>query len=272
MPSRSLTQILGQAARKAGLTKPAFRALERARAIRGGQRGAPVRDGLALPPTLLRVRVAGDADPQAFLRGGALGAEIIRATVEAHLEGGMGRLRAVLDFGCGCGRIARHWAGLDGPELFGCDYNPELVDWCSRNLPFLNAESNGPSPPLPYPPERFDLVYAISVFTHLSERKQADWMEELRRVLEPGGMLLFTTKGDSHAHHLTKPGGPGVDDYRAGRLVVTDVEAEGLNLCAAYHPHEWVVREMLDGFDLLEFSPSGARMAGDQDLYLARRR
>jgi SAM-dependent methyltransferase len=271
VPRPSLTQILGLAARKTGLTKPGFRALEHVKAVRGPPTAGVIRDGLPLPPALLRVRVTGDADPAEFLRGGAVGAEIIRRAIDRHSEGGMGQLGAVLDFGCGCGRIARHWAQVEGPEYFGCDYNAELVEWCADNLPFLNVATNGLAPPLPYSAERFDLVYAVSVFTHLSEDRQFDWMREISRVLRPGGMLLFTTKGDSHAHELTKPGRPGLDAYRAGRLVVTDVEAEGLNLCAAYHPYQWVVNDMLDGFELLEFSPSGAAMVGGQDLYLVRR-
>ena len=128
----------------------------------------------------------------------------------------MRKLNAVLDFGCGCGRIARHWASLEGPEFFGCDYNQEFVDWCTSNLPFLTVRSNQLEPPLPYDAECFNLVYAISVFTHLSEPKQSEWMSELRRVLQPGGLLLFTTKGDGHAHELTKPGRPGLEAYREG--------------------------------------------------------
>jgi SAM-dependent methyltransferase len=271
VPRSSLTQVLGHAARRTGLTKPAFKALEQVRAVRGGRRAAVAPDGLPLPPSLLRVRVIGTADPDAFLEGGAVGAEIIKSTVDRHQPGGMQSLDSVLDFGCGCGRISRNWAELEGPSFHGCDYNPELVKWCRDNLPFLTVAENSLSPPLPYGPESFNLVYATSVFTHLSERSQFDWMSELRRVLRPAGMLLFTTKGDSHVHELDKPGRPGLDDYRAGKLVVTDVDAEGLNLCAAYHPYQWVVDKMLDGFELLEFAPSGAAMVGDQDLYLVRR-
>jgi ubiquinone/menaquinone biosynthesis C-methylase UbiE len=272
VPRSSLTQVLGHAARRTGLTKPAFRALEHVRAARGARRVAAVSDGLPLPPALLRVRVTGNADPDAFLEGGAVGARVIRETVERHRPGGMQSLGAVLDFGCGCGRIARNWASVEGPSFHGCDLNPELVEWCRENLPFLTPASNSLSPPLPYGAESFDLVYATSVFTHLSERSQFEWMAELRRVLRPDGMLLFTTKGDSLAYELEKPGRPGPERYRAGQLVVTDVDAEGLNLCAAYHPHGWVVENMLDGFELLEFTPSGAAMVGDQDLYLVRRR
>ena len=141
-----------------------------------------------------------------------------------------------------------------------------------RSQPSVHARAAQPArAPLPYADGQFDLVYAFSVFTHLTERMQHEWIAEVRRVLAPGGLLLFSTKGDSHAHHLTKPGGPGLDDYNAGRFVITDASVEGSNLCAAYHPYDWVVQEMLKGLELLEFSPGGAVMSGGQDLYLVQR-
>jgi SAM-dependent methyltransferase len=267
----SVTQVLGLGARRLRLTSPAFKALERYKAFRGRGDDITEADGLPLPPPLLRVRVNGDPDPEAFLRLGREGARVIGEAVARHSPGGMEGLGAVLDFGCGCGRLARHWDALDGPEVFGCDLNPDAIAWCRANLRFMQADTNGLAPPLPHPSERFDLVYATSVFTHLSEAMQHEWMAEMRRVLRPGGLLFLTTKGDSHADELTKPGRPGLENYKAGRFVVTDDRVEGLNLCAAYHPYDWVVNEMLTGFELLEFAPSGATMSGGQDFYLVRR-
>src|SRR5215510_2331007 len=65
-------------------------------------------DGLPLPPATLRVRVAGTADIESFLHGGQLGAETVRELLAA---GGrpLDQCHAILDFGCGCGRVLRHW-------------------------------------------------------------------------------------------------------------------------------------------------------------------
>ena len=49
------------------------------------------------------------------------------------------RLGAILDFGCGAGRVLRHWKSLEGPALHGTDYNPELVAWCAASLPFAHV-------------------------------------------------------------------------------------------------------------------------------------
>jgi SAM-dependent methyltransferase len=277
----TVTQLTGMAARRLRLTKPAFRALERYRAMRG-TRGlglsedpdpsASTADRLPLPPPLLRVQVSGDPNIEDFLRSGAEGARVLSEMVQRHVPAGIEGLGAMLDFGCGCGRIARHWAELVGPQVYGCDYNPALVRWCGENLPFMHVQRNNLAPPLSYANEQFDLVYALSVFTHLSERMQFEWIGELRRVIRPGGYVLFTTHGDTQAaEHLSRPGRTGLEAYRAGQFVVTDESVEGLNLCGAYHPHEWVVDQMLKGFELVEFSPQGATMNGGQDLYFARR-
>jgi SAM-dependent methyltransferase len=178
----------------------------------------------------------------------------------------------MLDFGVGCGRVARHWAGLD-VDVHGCDYNGELVEWCRRNLPHVTARSNGLDPPLPYDDERFDLVYALSVFTHLTESRQRSWMAELRRVTRPGGLVLFTTHGPSFRFSDPAWPPPEIRERLAGgELVVILPEHAGRNACTAIHPRAWVEEHMLAGFELLEYCENGAAMNGGQDLYLARRR
>ena len=79
---------------------------------------------------------------------------------------------SILDFGCGCGRVVRWWRDLPA-EIHGSDFNPTLVRWCRENLPFGVFEVNRPEPPLPYPDDSFDLVYALSVLTHLAGRDAA---------------------------------------------------------------------------------------------------
>ncbi len=103
----------------------------------------------------------------------------------------------VLDFGCGGGRVLRGFPQLyPHLELYGSDYNQKLIDWASAHFPEeFHFNQNQLHPPLPYDDDFFDLVYMISVFTHLSLDCQMAWLAELRRVLKPGRPLVLTLHG-----------------------------------------------------------------------------
>ncbi len=98
----------------------------------------------------------------------------------------------VLDFGCGCGRTIRWFLRESGAEFRGVDVDAEAIDWCNQHLKRGHFLANAPNPPLPYPAEYFDVVYCLSVFTHLNESMQDAWLGELNRILRPGGALLLT--------------------------------------------------------------------------------
>ena len=115
----------------------------------------------------------------------------------------LGDRRSVLDLGCGCGRVARWWAEVEGPRFYGCDYNPKLAAWCEQNLPFLDARANSLAPPLPFAEERpFGLIYALSVFTHLTAELEREWLAEIRASLGEGDLFLFTVSGERYRYLL----------------------------------------------------------------------
>lgn len=106
----------------------------------------------------------------------------------------------ILDWGCGCGRITRHWLGT-GHNVFGIDIDAEAIDWCKSNLQFANFQTCGLKPPTDFADKMFDLVTATSVITHLGLSEQVKWMEELWRIVKPGGTVLVTHQGP---HSMTK--------------------------------------------------------------------
>jgi SAM-dependent methyltransferase len=116
---------------------------------------------------------------------------------------GLERRPRFLDFACGCGRIARYMQAWDC-DLFACDMNPQLVEWCQSHLLETSTIQNQRNPPLDYPDGYFDFVYAYSVFTHTSEAATREWIHELRRVLIPGSLLAFTTNGSHWIDSVSK--------------------------------------------------------------------
>jgi SAM-dependent methyltransferase len=254
---------------RARLLRPAERLREEWLTRRVDERLACGPDGMPLPPPRLRLLVDGrSADAGHFLRVGRQMFEGIRGGVEA-----MGRdpeeLGAVLDFGCGCGRVARHWAALRGPELHGCDYNPALVDWCAANLCAMRAYRNELAPPLPQVSGSFDLIYALSVFTHLDVELQGAWLAEYRRLLAPGGLLVVSVLGATVAHRL---GAEERRRFEAGEMVVQRPRLAGRNLCSAYHPRAYVEGKLLADFeDVSTFDLGSPQLPIWQTGYICRR-
>lgn len=102
----------------------------------------------------------------------------------------------VLDFGCGAGRQVQYFYDRANVKLTGCDPSQPHIQWLSENYPSANFYVSKFAPPLPFSNASFDLVYSVSVFTHLSEKAQFEWLSELRRILRPGGIALLTIMGE----------------------------------------------------------------------------
>lgn len=263
-----MKSLLLRALERLRLLRPAYRVYERALASRPGRRPAVADDGLPLPPPELIVRVTGSPDPQWFLDSGRLAAGSLRAALMRHRLN-VEQFGVLLDFGCGCGRVVRNWRALPSTDVHGTDYSEKAVGWCRRNLPFAQFETNGLGPPLAYTDGSFDFAYALSVFTHLPEELQTAWMAELTRVLRPDGYLALTTHGEAYLPRLDA--GERAR-FARGELVVRWGRLAGTNLCAAYHPPEYVREHLAADFELVDFVREGAKGNPQQDQYLLRKR
>jgi SAM-dependent methyltransferase len=238
--------------RRVRLLGPTFRAYERLLGLHLERESRTAPDGLPVPSRYMRTLVyAGDRD--SFLRKGEQDANSIASAVAAT---GLdpADASAILDFGCGCGRVCRFWRPLPTREVHGCDYNARLVAWCANNLRHVQALQNGLDPPLPYPDAKFDVVYSLSVFTHLDEARQHSWMAELVRVLAPRGRLLFTLHGEAARPHMTDR---ERSEFDAGRPVARFGVHAGSNLCSTYHPRSWAEDQLLGDLELLSYVPAG---------------
>ncbi len=147
-----------------------------------------------LPPRRLRAR-AGAAGAWEYFEGGRQAAaeleQILRAAGRDPAQ-----LDSVLDFGCGAGRVLGHFAAVaPGAECSGCDVDQAAIAWATAHRRDWQWSVSSFEPPLPYDAGRFELVYSISVFSHLGRGLQDRWLRELHRVLAPGGVAMLSVHG-----------------------------------------------------------------------------
>src|SRR5690554_720032 len=177
----------------------------------------------------------------------------------------------ILDWGCGPGRIIRHLSKFIGEDctLYGTDYNKKSIEWCAQNLPSISFNNNRLNAVLPYADNFFDIIYGLSVFTHLSEPMHFHWYNELRRILKPDGIFLFTTQGDNFKTKLVKQ---ELNIFEAGKIVVRGAVKEGHRSFSAFHPKKFI--EELTGDDIvlehIEQKPSSTGWL-PQDIWIVRK-
>jgi SAM-dependent methyltransferase len=133
---------------------------------------------------------------------------------------------SVLDVGCGIGRNAVPLIG-HVREYEGFDIMPEAVRWCQKNITprhpnfrFRLADvrndryhpegrSAASEYRFPYADDSFDLVFLISVFTHMLPRDMENYLSEIARVLKPGGRcaLSYFLLNDETRRNIEAGGG-----------------------------------------------------------------
>jgi SAM-dependent methyltransferase len=108
----------------------------------------------------------------------------------------------VLDFGCGWGRLTRFLARDVEPGcLFGCDPVEEILDVCRESgVPATLARTDFLPERLPFD-EQFDLAFAFSVFTHISEDAHERCLRALHGSLRPGGIAVLTVRPPEYLHY-----------------------------------------------------------------------
>lgn len=221
-----------------------------------------------LPPSELRKRVHGVTQRSSFERVGKAVAKTLLDVALPHLSGAEGTPK-VLDFGCGCGRVLAYFRQGADVDLVGADIDEEAILWCRNNLSELASfVVNSTLPPIDFPENSFDLIYSISVMTHLPEDMQDAWLMELRRIAKPGALILLTTR-NIHGVDLSKRQRECFNKrgfvYGGGRLT------SGLPdfYRSAFHSNEYVSKHWGKILDVLEFRPRG--LLGDQDLVICRK-
>jgi len=139
-------------------------------------------------------------DIEEFFRSGAAEIDAVLARAERMGNAPAARRRA-LDFGCGVGRLtqamAPHFTRCDGVDIskamlrLAREHN-RFPDRCIYHL------NEAPDLAL-FETAAFDFVYSTLVLQHMAPRYSRRYIQELVRVLAPGGLLVFQVPSDRRA-------------------------------------------------------------------------
>jgi SAM-dependent methyltransferase len=212
---------------------------------------------LPVPPAKLRYRVGAEADLDNFLIVGRRLECTIRGLV-AQTGRRFESFKMVLDFGCGCGRVTRHFR-QENQTIVATDIDREAIEWCRDNLSEVATFAvNAPAPPLEYPDSTFDLIYGISVFTHLPEDMATVWLAELNRVLKPDGLLVTSLLEEKDLIETLPDDVEALAEFkRSGFYYTPRFGMEGLPgfYGVAFHRRDYVERAWSEYFKISMYEP-----------------
>jgi SAM-dependent methyltransferase len=148
-------------------------------------------------------------------------------------------------------------------EFHGSDIDEEMVSWVRKHLcpPIADVRVNREQPPLDYPDDHFDLITALSVFTHIADG-WSDWLLEIRRVLKPGGLLIATFLDSIVLRGLT---GLPWDEERPGMAAFGFANPETI-WPNVFHSHWWLREHWGRAFEIVELRPGEALSQGSAVL------
>jgi SAM-dependent methyltransferase len=186
---------------------------------------------------------------------------------------GAGNVQTILDFASGFGRVTR-WlrAAFPHAEIHAYDIDPAGPEWCEAHLGVTSVKR-----PLL---NKYDLVWAGSVFTHLPQDAAITLLDQLKSFPRREGILAFTTMGRgivarAEGYDWETDPSPGLH-FRLGRELYGQLVAQfqsegygfvnypgstGYGMCLA--EPSWYSRHLLQTPDFTQFGllerPDGAQ-------------
>lgn len=157
----------------------------------------PAKNDFPDPGKKRRKRVHGNDDLASFAIQGSSAFAKLELVLNKVCGKGLGDYRRILDWGCGCGRVLRYFRDVPGCEIHGTDIDRDNIEWCEEHLGFARFTVCRNDPPMDYEDQSFDLIFGISVMTHLAEKDRMAWLEELDRVADDGAIVLLSVQGNA---------------------------------------------------------------------------
>ena len=169
------------------------------------------------------------------------------------------------DFGGATGRVFRHFYFQSKEwQVSSSDFKIAHVDWNLANYPSeILVFQNMYFPFLPIEDRTFDLISAMSVFTHIDET-ETSWLLELRRIMKPGAIAIVTVHNDDTWLNLPLELRSVVETYSPelaampslprGRSV-SSWRVDDPYRCNTFHSNDYIRTQWSRIFDIKEILP-----------------
>ena len=139
---------------------------------------------------------------------------------------------SVLEFAAGFGRFTRHLVKVLPGRVTCTDVMPGSVDFLREQFGVEGFYSSH-DPEKVSLPAKYDLVFVLSMFTHLPTRMWVPWLRALQRMVKPGGLLVFSVHNEQTAseigvgfdpagtHFIASSESPSIDGQTYGTTFTT---------------------------------------------------
>ena len=145
---------------------------------------------------------------------------------------------SVIEIGCGLGRLTK-LAAADFSRVIGVDVSPEMLRQAriQANAANISYELVGGDGRIPAAGDSIDLVYAWTVFRHMSKEMFGRYLDEARRVLKPGGCLAYEA--------LIRETGARADPSTSDPDTEREYASGELEDYAHRHGYEWAADQVI---------------------------
>lgn len=221
--------------------------------------------GVAIPPDYLLYETYRLDYHRFFTSGENIAEEIISWTKNYAQPGPL----QILDWGCGLSRVVMHIPKLaePGSAVYACDINAQMIEFNQNTYKNVSYAISPYAPPTTYPNAHFDLIYALSVFTHIEASLQEAWVREIHRILKDNGVFLFTTHGKLFSSKLLPKERLLLDQTGA---FTKAYQQKGHRMMSTYNSAANFRRLLQPYFEILEFHDGATdhTKTGGQDLWI----
>ncbi len=189
-----------------------------------------------------------------YYKNGLYSAEKVKSLIDARYLGK--EPKRILDFASGFGCVSRHFKNvMPDVSLTAMDIHKNAYYFNTGHLG-VEAILSDEDPAKAKVEEPFDVVFALSFFSHMPDRTFGIWLEKIASFVKIGGLMIFTTHGEkTHRDHIRH-----IEVNANGHGFIADSEQFDLDTKAYGHAitYEKYVREKISkipNVDILEITP-----------------